>query len=964
TNTSLDDLRNDVQAAIDAATFTVTESSDLGHPVGASYQPTQSPAELRVALRDGKLVWTSPFTIQVDGASVHANLLGFDVQVGQTQSSETRYSIAAPGVGSVINIGPAVTVNSGGSPQLYLGGRILAHTGVNLFGGWQSGDLQLTPQGLNLDYSGAIELLEGSILFDGGDTYELKGELIAHGANADVMVNATNSLVISGRISAGDKAELLTTATGGTLTLRPGSRVDAGNVVTLQADGLVEIDGLVGSMVAPTALVVSSLSDNVHVLSGSGRLQASETVTVLAQDIDFAGVLVTTGATADADDFEVTLTAPGSMRLSGKFDTSGSVQVSSPTIAIYDFTAKQSGADSRWSILTQEDDFTFGRILTDGNGRAVAHAAQIQAVKSLELSVATRITVAAGSQLSVSGDNGQLKLAAPTVDIIGGLYAGATFDADGDPSWVGRGADITLDGENVTIGGIGPDANGTMVTRGGLVAATGLISITAHGAGLDSSFKLEGPSRIQTTTVVAPLGIQVSDPPAVVITSDGSLRIFGVIDAQGDGADVTLWAPGEILIDGVVHADDELRATSGGGDPVSIYLTQLLLKTDAFGHLLDDSGRMIDQQGNLINAAGQYVDATGAVLPPGATPVLGGAPVRLSGGSLDGGKIVLSGPTNMNLLGQIGKLDVVNNALVSGSGSLIVTTPADVDIAGRIQVENSIDIRGANLTIAPTGAVIGRQLVHLLADHIDFRGYVGGAGLVVLNSVGDFEVRGVVQSGGDVHVNAGIDRSWTDQQLRSATLAAADLEPAYVYVLGSGVLDATGAVRIAAGGDFKLAADAVVTPNLTSVSTPLIVQQERTIDVVVGTRIVEDGTVTEDEVHYVPTTVTEQTGTTLVKIGTAYHTLDIKLSQDGYFNGHTIREYFVQNVDYQNEEIPWTSYSRQADGKVVFTGQTPAPDNPVPAPDILATFAQLTDDQQNVVLAHLGYMKLYNFSYT
>ncbi|HND55820.1 MAG TPA: hypothetical protein PLV92_25565, partial [Pirellulaceae bacterium] len=134
--------------------------------------------------------------------------------------------------------------------------------------------------------------------------------------------------------------------------------------------------------------------------------------------------------------------------------------------------------------------------------------------------------------------------------------------------------------------------------------------------------------------------------------------------------------------------------------------------------------------------------------------------------------------------------------------------------------------------------------------------------------------------------------------------------------------------------------------------------------VVVGTRIVEDGTVTEDEVHYVPTTVTEQTGTTLVKIGTAYHTLDIKLAQDGYFNGHTIREYFVQNVDYQNEEIPWTSYSRQPDGKVVFTGQTPAPENPVPAPDILATFAQLTDDQQNVVLAHLGYMKLYNFSYT
>jgi hypothetical protein len=36
----------------------------------------------------------------------------------------------------------------------------------------------------------------------------------------------------------------------------------------------------------------------------------------------------------------------------------------------------------------------------------------------------------------------------------------------------------------------------------------------------------------------------------------------------------------------------------------------------------------------------------------------------------------------------------------------------------------------------------------------------------------------------------------------------------------------------------------------------------------------------------------------------------------------------------------------------------------VPAPEITATFAQLTDDQKSVVLAELGYLRFYRFSYT
>ena len=285
-------------------------------------------------------------------------------------------------------------------------------------------------------------------------------------------------------------------------------------------------------------------------------------------------------------------------------------------------------------------------------------------------------------------------------------------------------------------------------------------------------------------------------------------------------------------------------------------------------------------------------------------------------------------------------------------------------MGGRLQVEETLDVRGAKITVNSAAALLGKQRVHLFGTELDHAGYIGSGQLVVLNSVSDIPITGVVQSGGDVRVNAGVGADWTDDQLLSAAIAAGDLQDRDVSVLGSGVLDAAGTVRVAAGGDFTLTADAVVTPNLTSVSTPIIVQRERTVDRVVGTRLVQDGTFIDEEVRYLPTVVTEQTGAATVRIGTAYHTLDVTLTQDAYFNGTTIREYFVQNLDYQNEDIPWTSYSRQADGSVVFTGQTPAPENPVPAPAAGATFAELTDDQRWVVLQRLGYLPLYNFSYT
>ncbi|MFN5900616.1 MAG: hypothetical protein ACK48Y_24015, partial [Planctomyces sp.] len=207
----------------------------------------------------------------------------------------------------------------------------------------------------------------------------------------------------------------------------------------------------------------------------------------------------------------------------------------------------------------------------------------------------------------------------------------------------------------------------------------------------------------------------------------------------------------------------------------------------------------------------------------------------------------------------------------------------------------------------------------------------------------------------------------------TGTPAAAQLAGGSAPVRASGVVDAKDSIRIATGASFSLAADAVVSPNLSSVKTPVIVQREKAIDVVVGSREVASGTKLVDQVTYVPTQVTEKVGAQTVRIGRQYHTMDVQLVQDAYSNGTERREYFVEQVDYQNiardwctaPVVPWTSYHVWPDGTVRNIDASPAEGGqPVPAPESTLTFAQLTDDQRSVVLSFLGYKRLFTFQYS
>ncbi len=392
-------------------------------------------------------------------------------------------------------------------------------------------------------------------------------------------------------------------------------------------------------------------------------------------------------------------------------------------------------------------------------------------------------------------------------------------------------------------------------------------------------------------------------------------------------------------------------------------MTPLLLQTDGNGRVVDSLGRLIDEQGRLIDADGAFVDAAGTVLAAGVPPVFGGSPVRLSGGTLNAPEIHITLAGDAVLDGMVGELRSSGGQIVSDVQNVTVRTPADVRLGGRFEIMQTLDVRGREITVGTKGVVMAHESGHLFGERVTHAGYAASDQWFVLNGVVAVEVTGVVQSGDQIRVHAGVGADWTDDRLLDDGLTPAELSGGVVSVLHSGVLDAVKNVRIVSGEDVRLAADVVLSPNLTTVLTPAIVPVSRSVDVLVGPQLVLVGTTTVTEVHDVTTTVTEQVGLEQVRIGSQYHTLDVTLTQDAYFNGGTIREYFIQNVDYENETVPWASYLRQADGSVVPPELSPAGGDPVAAPDIQATFAQLTDDQRQVVFHYLNFRPLFNFSF-
>ncbi|MEY4188611.1 MAG: hypothetical protein RIT02_3645, partial [Planctomycetota bacterium] len=174
-------------------------------------------------------------------------------------------------------------------------------------------------------------------------------------------------------------------------------------------------------------------------------------------------------------------------------------------------------------------------------------------------------------------------------------------------------------------------------------------------------------------------------------------------------------------------------------------------------------------------------------------------------------------------------------------------------------------------------------------------------------------------------------------------------------------------LRITAGGnvDVESAASAA---GLTTRSRPLVSTVPQTVYVVTGYTQVALGTILVPEVRMVTSTVTRQVGMEEFKIGTVDYTMDVRLTQDGYYNPRAagnakLREYFIEGLDYYNSTdyphsltsgvpvINWSTFGAAAVTSDYRSGN-------------YRTWSQLSDTQRQAVLTTLGYLPLYNFSYS
>lgn len=186
---------------------------------------------------------------------------------------------------------------------------------------------------------------------------------------------------------------------------------------------------------------------------------------------------------------------------------------------------------------------------------------------------------------------------------------------------------------------------------------------------------------------------------------------------------------------------------------------------------------------------------------------------------------------------------------------------------------------------------------------------------------------------------------------------AAELAPGTLDILGSGSLQATHTARLNAGGNFTVQSAADLASGTTTRPRPVVSTAPQTIYTVTGYNKVDLGVIEVPEVTLVTTTEQREVAADTFVVGRYYNTMDVALTQDAYYNvnapsGKQIREYFIEGIDYFNYQIAWSSFG-------VYD---------VPSSDYRSmayrTFSQLTDQQRLAVLRTLGYLPLYDFSYS
>ena len=929
-NLAIDDLVADLQAALEGANWTVAASTDGNHPVGSAYEDfahdNAGLPDMQVKLLDGKLLLASPFEFLLDDTSANADVLGFTQLAGGPAESTIPYMIDARGAGSQVTIGSPLGPND----KIYVGGNVRAGAAINLHSGVSADGLDF-----ELDFGGRLETVDGPLELSTGEFADLRGTLIAGGDQSDIILSAVGTIVIRTELQAGRHIEVTTTGAGlehqevatrmqrGTTDPSPpylplvnettGFKLGSDERVsvflqtaTLASSGdpsVVEthirihgIDSVVahgsigGDAGRPHTADLASTSGNLFVTSTAGRVESETAILLQGNVVDFAGVATTQTPSAAANDFEIQIDAADTANVTGSFSAAGSIQIEAGQhVAVSGTDIAVTAPDGRVSIVSG-DTITLGAVGTASNhptlpdGQMFNVGGLLSATTEVAIAAAGKVEVLAGFDISTPDEDSTITVTAGELELVGSLYAGAQLDGE-TITWAGNAADVAIQTTGpIAIGGDGYDETGALVSLGGLIAATGNLAITTTGA----AGNIEIPAGAELRSDANGGGVLANppQPSSIQIDSAADVDIDGLVRSVDTDSDIAITAAGLVSVGNLLDAAGTLTVNGGAnasGDGV--------LLTSA-GTLNAGVGQRID-----VSAAGD-IDLFGTV----------GEPRQLPGNMVD---VDINEVTISSTTGRVTTHDLVN------ARDRIAISGVNVDILGDslikarhsgstiyVEASDRVFVEKSDSTI-DRAKVDAASLVHLHAEELEVAGILNTAetaSLILLNARNDITVLGRLSSAGDIEINAGVPANLTEAQSAAGGFTLAQLDGGNLFINDEGLLDASGEATLQAADDVRIKSHTVLAAETRLVPVPRIVSEPHVVQVVTGYRQVPDGTITVPQTEWVTTTVTEQTGVEEIVVGQEFVSGDVTLTQDGYWNGNTatLREWFVENVDYCN----------------------------------------------------------------
>jgi hypothetical protein len=281
-NSSIGDLKQDIETAIANATFTVIESTEGTPAVGSTHQSQ----ELNVKLLDSriKLVSNYAFTLK-SSTSQNAELIGFTKLEKVSLDANRIYSVDAPMRGSIVNIG-SKDLPSG---DIHLAGHVRGYEAVNIY----------APT-LDFQATGLVETISGNVNVNATDG-ELHGNLLANGRDAAINVHADHTLNLHGGMTSQNNINVTagTTPTEGeeniiTHGTSSFTSTGAGGTISLVGVNDVKINSILG--VNNPELEVLELKSSQGLLyldKTSGQIDTSAQLMLSGKKLQLDGVITT-----------------------------------------------------------------------------------------------------------------------------------------------------------------------------------------------------------------------------------------------------------------------------------------------------------------------------------------------------------------------------------------------------------------------------------------------------------------------------------------------------------------------------------------------------------------------------------------------------------------------------------------------------------------------------------------------